>query len=93
MTRRPRIIPGILVVLALAGCAEAPGPTMSAPLLPAAPADFGRPVTVRAPRAGEDARAYAAREKAGRLTANHRLTNDDAFYRDVETRFSRPVGR
>ncbi len=53
------------------------------PILPAAPASFGSPVVVPPAQAGEDARAYAAREKAGRLDANARLGADSAFYADV----------
>ena len=87
-----RYVPGILVVPALAatlaGCAGSPPPVISAPqapVLPSAPADFGKPVAVRPPKVGEDARVYAGRERVGRLTANRRLSNDAAFYRDVTT--------
>ena len=76
-----------IVVFSLAGCAAAPTPVPSAPILPSAPVDFGKPVPVREPNVGDDARAYAARERAGRITANRRLSNDAAFYADVVSKF------
>ena len=83
-----RFVPGILVALALAGCGEAPVVSAPAPILPAAPTDFGKPVAVKPPKVGEDARVYAARERAGRLTANARLKNDGAFYADVKAKLA-----
>ena len=73
-----------------AGCATSvpPAPQVIKVYLPPAPADFGRPVDVRPPRIGEDARAFAAREKVGRLTANQRLENDRRFYDSVQKKFS-----
>ena len=76
-----------IAVFGLAGCAEGPAPVVSAPILPSAPVDFGKPVAVREPSIGDDARAYAARERAGRITANRRLSNDAAFYADVVSKF------
>ncbi len=75
----------------LSGCAGSPTPIATAPILPGAPSDFGKPVAVRAPKIGEDARGYAARERAGRLTANRRLANDAAFYADVVSKFGTPA--
>jgi hypothetical protein len=83
---RPHILLAI-IVLGLAGCVGDPAPNVTAPILPGAPTDFGKPVAVRAPKVGEDARVYAARERAGRLTANQRLVNDAAFYADVVSKF------
>ena len=83
--RRPRFVFAILVVAALTGCAETPAIKASAPVMPAAPTNFGKPVAVRAPKVGEDARVYAARERAARFTANRRLTDDAAFYAGVVT--------
>lgn len=77
-------------MVTLAGCATSdtqPPDLAARPILPPAPAAFGKPVAVRPPKAGEDARAYAAREIAGRLVANQRLRDDAAFYADVTTRF------
>ena len=75
----------------LAGCAGSAPPSLATrPVLPAAPAAFGAPVRVREPHAGEDARAYAARERAGRLRANGRLADDAAFYRDVVKSYGAP---
>ncbi len=62
-------------------------------MLPPAPAAFGAPVAVPPALVGEDARAYAAREKAGRLDANARLGADSAFYADVVQRFGAPGAR
>lgn len=83
--RRHRFVLAILVAAALTGCAATPPVAPSAPVLPAAPANFGKPVAVRPPKVGEDARAYAARERAARFTANRRLTDDAAFYSGVVT--------
>ena len=83
---RYRFIPGILVVLALAGCNETPVVSAPPAILPAPPSDFGKPVAVKPPKVGDDARGYAARERAGRLTANRRLANDAAFYADVRAK-------
>ncbi len=63
------------------------------PVLPPAPASFGVPVVVPPAQAGEDARAYAAREKAGRLDANARLGADAAFYADVVQHYGAPGAR
>jgi hypothetical protein len=60
------------------------------PTLPAAPAGFGEPVPVPVPRAGQDARAVAARAYGALRQANGRLEADRAFYDDVLTRFSEP---
>ncbi len=61
-------------------------------MLPSAPAAFGAQVVVSPALVGEDARAYAAREKAGRLEANARLGADATFYADVVERFGEPTG-
>lgn len=50
------------------------------PGLPAAPSDFGVPVTVPPMRAGQDARAANAQARGALATANTRLSNDRAFY-------------
>lgn len=90
--RRHRFVLGILVVMALTGCGETPVVTAPPPpVLPATPADFGKPVAVKPPQVGEDARAYAARERAGRLTANQRLKNDSAFLVDLKANFGAPA--
>lgn len=57
------------------------------PTLPVAPAGFGEPVPVPVPRAGQDARAVAARAYGALRQANGRLEADRAFYDDVRTRF------
>jgi len=58
------------------------------PTLPAPPAGFGEPVPVPVPRAGQDARAVAARAYGALRQANTRLEADGAFYADVRARFS-----
>ncbi|MDF2114779.1 hypothetical protein PY365_04285 [Roseiarcaceae bacterium H3SJ34-1] len=56
--------------------------------LPAAPADFGKPVAI--PARTQDARAWAARARGAIDTANGRLKNDAQFYGDVQRDFGRP---
>lgn len=58
------------------------------PNLPPPPAQFGSPVAVPVPQAGQDARLYAARTRKALLEANQRLVNDGEFYCDVQRRFS-----
>jgi len=60
----------------------------SAPSLPPAPSTFGLPVPLPNPHKGQDARAFAAKERAVILEANQRLRNDAAFYSDVVSKFS-----
>jgi len=47
---------------------------------------FGQPVKLPTPSKGEDARAFAARERAA---LDRRLSNDASFYGDVEKNFSK----
>jgi len=56
--------------------------------LPAAPADFGKPVPI--PARTKDARVWAVRARGAIDTANGRLKNDGQFYRDVQRDFGRP---
>lgn len=69
----------------LAGCATSSAP--SPRFLPAAPSDFGKPVAVPPVKAGDDARAVAARSLAALRQANSRLRDDWAFYADVQRNF------
>jgi len=61
------------------------------PLLPSPPAGFGVPVDVDPPKEGEDARAYSARERRGRLINAERLESDRQFYQDVRQAFTAPA--
>jgi hypothetical protein len=56
-------------------------------ILPAPPADFGKPVDVPKPMKGADARLFAARTRLRLIDANQRLVNDKSFYNDVQRRF------
>ncbi len=80
-----------MAALGLTGCVGDPAPVATALIFPGAPVDFGKPVFVRPPKIGEDARVYAARERAGRLTANRRLADDAAFYADVAAKVRAPA--
>jgi len=51
--------------------------------LPAAPADFGKPIGLPAPAKGKSIRAFALENRAAAHQANRRLENDRAFYEDV----------
>lgn len=49
---------------------------------------FGESVKIPQPKKGEDARVFAARERAAILEGNQRLRNDRSFYQDVLDKFS-----
>ncbi len=77
----------------LSACSTSVGPVVQLPNLPPPPALFGVPVPVPVPVKGQDARAFAAIERASLGNANHRLRNDKAFQEDVWAHFSKPSGR
>jgi hypothetical protein len=60
---------------------------MARPALPEPPPSFGAVVALPAPVAGQDARAFAAKERAAIVEANSRLRNDRSFYSDVQSKF------
>ena len=82
----------VLLMLAtfalLTGCASGPGP-VERPALPVAPADFGLAVQAPRARAGDNAKAFAARTAGALTQANRRLSDDAAFYDDVRAKFSK----
>ena len=51
--------------------------------LPAAPADFGKPVPLPAPSKGKSIKTFALENRAAAITANRRLEADSDFYGDV----------
>lgn len=77
-------------MLTLSACGpssdNAPQPTVRN--LPEWPAQIGTPVGVRGPTAGEDARGYAARERAGRVEANRRIEGLRKWYGGVRADYS-----
>jgi hypothetical protein len=77
----------------LGGCPEsAPSPSViERPNLPGKPALFGVPVAVPQPKAGQDARLYAAQTRKSVIEANARLRNDGTFYDDVRRDFGAPT--
>lgn len=76
-------------MMMLAGCAASTPVVVATtkPTLPAAPAQFGEPVKPPSIKAGVDARALAARERAALIEADRRLKNDKAFYQEVYTNY------
>lgn len=74
------------LTLTLAGCATfADAPPER--LLPVSPS-YARPVEVSEPRRGEDPVEVAARERAGRVAANGRLTRFGAWYSCVRSDYA-----
>lgn len=70
-----QLLPAASILLLLTGCAGSSSVRdIVSRDLPAAPA-YLRPVAVPDPKAGDDAIAIAARERAGRLKANRIITN------------------
>lgn len=61
--------------------------------LPPPPNNFGRPVAAPALKAGDDARAYAAKERAARIADEGRLSNDAAYYKALQTAVQNEVKR
>jgi hypothetical protein len=65
----------------LSACAQS-GEPPTARVLPPPPA-FAKPVIVAQPKKGEPLVAIAARERAGRLAANARITSFEQWYESV----------
>lgn len=77
----------MLSVMLLTGCAtSSPAPIIVRPSLPPFPADLS-PVSPVPPRAGVDAREYAARSVSALVEANSRLNRARLFYEDVVTSY------
>jgi hypothetical protein len=57
--------------------------------LPDPPNLFGKPVDLPVATKGKSVRTFALQNRAGLIEANQRLSNDDAFYRDVREGFGR----
>lgn len=94
MTSKARWPRGLTVMLAvsatmmLAGCAAStPAKVEVWRDLPPSPS-YLQPVTVPAPRAGEDPLAIAARERAGRGEANRRITALGRWYDAVRAEYA-----
>jgi hypothetical protein len=71
----------------LASCAGSTPPVLERPNLPAAPANFGKPIGLPAPAKGKSVRTFALENRAAAHQANRRLENDRAFYEDVRREF------
>jgi hypothetical protein len=57
------------------------------PRLPAAPAEFGKPIALPDATRGKSLRVFALENRAAASLANRRLENDAAFYEDVRREF------
>lgn len=77
----------MLLTATLTGCGPS-GETPTARVLPAKP-DFAQPVSVPEPKKGEPLVAIAARERAGRLAANGRLSAFGKWYESVREDYAR----
>lgn len=75
------------VFSALMMCAACAASPEVRPALPAPPVNFGTSVPRPRIRVGDDARELAARSLRSLDEANSRLSNDRAFYNDVQSHF------
>jgi hypothetical protein len=72
----------------LSACATStPPPVFERPRLPAAPADFGKPVALPAGAPGENLKFFALENRKAAVLANQRLSDDAAFYAEVRRNF------
>lgn len=71
------------MLMACAGCSTSPPAEPLARTLPEVPA-FAQPALVSQPRLGEDTLLIAARERAGRATANQTIACFVEWYRAVK---------
>jgi hypothetical protein len=55
--------------------------------LPPAPNDFGAPVALPKAKAGDDLKVFAIENRKAATLANRRLSNDAAFYAEVQRDF------
>jgi hypothetical protein len=62
-------------------------PAIERPRLPAAPADFGRPVALPEPEPGKSLKVFVLQNRSAAAEANRRLERDAAFYEDVRREF------
>jgi hypothetical protein len=75
-----------LILPLLTGCAGSNSAVRATVRLPAAPG-YLAPVIVPEPKAGENAVAVAARERAGRLKANRIIRNARAQWEKLRTTY------
>lgn len=76
------------LMMTLTGCAGSTPPEGRV-ALPAAPANFGRPVALPTLARGESLRHALGEHRAALHTANTRLDNDAAFYEGVRRGFGK----
>jgi hypothetical protein len=77
------------MTLSLTACASSTRPQLERAHLPAAPANFGKPIPPPPIRKGASVRTTAMENRAALHQANKRLENDGAFWRDVEKNYGR----
>ena len=79
----------ISLTLTLSGCATS-NSALNRTLPP--PPEFARPVDVAQPKRGEHAVAVAARERAGRIQANHVIDSTVDWYNQVRRSYGENSG-
>jgi hypothetical protein len=72
----------------LASC-NSPGGQFARPVLPAPPANFGKPVALPVAKKGKSVRVFALQNRLGLIEADQRLIQDKAFQEDVWGSFGR----
>ncbi len=83
----PRLALVSSMAILLTGCANSTPPVIERPRLPAAPAEFGKPVDLPAVTKGASLRVFALENRAAAAQANRRLEADAAFYESVRNEF------
>lgn len=78
----------ILMAFLLFSCSSPPRELVK-PILPPAPENFGKPVSLPKAVSGSSLKRFALENRAAVIAANNRLMNDAAFYDDVLKRFSK----
>ena len=76
-----------LITATLTACGPS-GEPPTARVLPAQPS-FAKPVIVAQPKKGEPLVAIAARERAGRIAANARITSFSEWYEGVRADYAK----
>lgn len=89
---RLRLALALSTTIFLASCAGLTPQGVARPKLPAAPADFGKPIGLPAPAKGKSVRTFALENRAAVHQANRRLENDRAYYDDVRREYGAEEG-
>ena len=85
--RAPHLALVSSMAILLTACANSTTPVIERPNLPAAPAEFGKPVDLPAATKGASLKVFALENRAAAAQANRRLEADAVFYESVRKEF------